>query len=99
MQEWTEIRRKVLVEGVPKRRIIKEYGIGWRTLEKALALPEPPGYRKAAPRAKTKIGPFTGVIEQILITDRDAPPKQQEREHRQFHGVVKREKRAHPVDG
>jgi transposase len=84
MQEWTEIRRKVLVEGVPKRQIIKEYGIGWRTLEKALALPEPPGYRKAAPRAKTKIGPFTRVIEQILITDRDAPPKQHHTSKRIF---------------
>ncbi len=27
MQEWTEIRRKVLVEDVSKRTIIKEYGI------------------------------------------------------------------------
>ena len=43
MQEWTEIRRKVLVEHISKRQIIKEYRIGWRTLEKMLAHPEPVG--------------------------------------------------------
>ena len=72
MQEWTEIRRKVLVEGVSKRQIIKDYRIGDRTLEKILAHPEPPSYRRSADREKTKIGRFIGVIEQIIITDRDA---------------------------
>jgi hypothetical protein len=70
MQEWTEIRRKVLVEHISKRQIIKEYRIGWRTLEKMLAHPEPPGYRKSADRERTKVGRFIGVIEQILKADR-----------------------------
>jgi transposase len=76
MNEWTEIRRKVHVEKVAKRQIMAEYGIGYRTLEKILSHPEPPGYRQGAAREKTKVGPFVGVIEQILITDREAPPKQ-----------------------
>ena len=76
MQEWTEIRRKVLVEGVSKRSIRTDYGVGAETLEKILANTEPPGYRKSAPRAKTKLGPFLPVIEEILASDRDAPPKQ-----------------------
>jgi len=84
MQEWTEIRRKVLIEHVAKRQIIKEYGIGWRTLEKVLAHSEPPGYRKAADREKAKIGRFIGVIEQILKADRDAPPKQHHTSKRIF---------------
>lgn len=84
MQEWNEIRRKVLVEHVSKRQVITEYAIGWRTLEKVLAFPEPPGYRKSSERQKTKIGPFTGVIEQILRTDRDAPPKQHHTSKRIF---------------
>ena len=76
MQEWTDIRRKVLVERVSKRSVCSEYGIGWRTLEKILTNSEPPGYRTSAPRPKTKLGPYLGVISEILASDRDAPPKQ-----------------------
>jgi hypothetical protein len=31
MQEWTEIRRKVLVEGASKRSIRRDYGVTTRT--------------------------------------------------------------------
>jgi transposase len=75
MQEWTEIRRRVLVEKASKRSVCSEYGIGWRTLEKILSHTEPPGYRGAA-RPKIKLGPFLPVICEILASDRDAPPKQ-----------------------
>jgi transposase len=76
MQEWTEIRRRVLVERASKRSIRRDYGIGWETLGKILANPEPPGYRQRVARPKTKLGPYLGVIEEILASDRDAPPKQ-----------------------
>jgi transposase len=76
MQEWTEIRRKVLVDLASKRSVCEEYRIGWRTLEKILANAEPPGYRGAATRPKTKLGPYLVVISEILASDRDAPPKQ-----------------------
>ena len=46
MELWSEIRRKVLVEGVSKRQICREYRVGWRTLEKMLEHAEPPGYRR-----------------------------------------------------
>jgi transposase len=84
MQEWTEIRRKVLVEGASKRSIRRNYGIGWVTLGKILANPEPPGYRQSVARPKTKLGPYLGVIEEILIQDRDAPPKQRHTAKRIF---------------
>ena len=45
MDEWTEIRRKVLVEGASKRSIHRDYGIGHQALAKILANPEPPGYQ------------------------------------------------------
>lgn len=44
MDEWTEIRRKVLVEGASKRSIQRDYGIGHQALAKILANAEPPGY-------------------------------------------------------
>jgi len=76
MDEWTEIRRKVLVEGASKRSIHREYGIGHQALAKILANPEPPGYQMAEARRKPVIGPFLGVIDEILEADREAPPKQ-----------------------
>ena len=45
MEMWTEIRRKVLVEGASKRSIRRDYRVSARTLEKILANAEPPGYR------------------------------------------------------
>ena len=45
MDEWTEIRRKVLVEKASKRSIIRDYGIGHQALAKILANPEPPATR------------------------------------------------------
>src|SRR6266581_5818184 len=84
MQEWTEIRRKVLVEGASKRSIRRDYGIGWETLGKILANPEPPGYRQNVARPKTKLGPYLGVIQEILAQDRDAPHKQRHTAKRIF---------------
>ena len=66
MDEWTEIRRKVLVEGASKRSIHREYGIGHQALAKILANPEPPGYQMAEARRKPVIGPFLGVIDEEL---------------------------------
>ena len=37
MQQWQSIRRRVLVEGVSKRQILRETGMHWTTLEKILA--------------------------------------------------------------
>lgn len=84
MLEWTEIRRKVLVEGASRRAICREYGIAFETLQKILAYAEPPGYRLGSPRPKTKVGPYLGVISQILADDRDAPPKQHHTSKRIF---------------
>jgi transposase len=76
MEMWTEIRRKVLVEGASKRQVRREFRIGSETLAKIVANPEPPGYRLSVARPKPKLGEFTGVIDEILLLDRDAPPKQ-----------------------
>ncbi len=86
MELWTEIRRKVLVEGVSKREICRDYKVGWRTLEKILEHPEPPGYRARDPRYKPKLGPYTAVIDEILAKDADpsTPRKQRHTARRIF---------------
>jgi len=84
MEEWTEIRRKVLVEGASKRSIYLEYGIGHQALARILANPEPPGYQMAEVRSKPVLGPHLATIDQILSDDREAPPKQRHTARRIF---------------
>lgn len=76
MNEWTEIRRKVLVEGASKRSIRRDHQVGSAVLEKILSNPEPPGYQLSEVRRRPVIGPYLGVIDEILEADRAAPPKQ-----------------------
>jgi transposase len=73
-----------LVEGASKRSIQREYQIHWKTLQKILQEPEPPGYRQANPRPKKKLGPFLAVLEEILRQDQQAPPKQRHTARRIF---------------
>jgi hypothetical protein len=75
MEMWTEIRRKVFVDGASKRSIRRDYRISARTLEKILANAQPPGYRQGITRRKPKLGEFLGVIDEILEADKAAPPK------------------------
>jgi transposase len=76
MEQWSEIRRRVLVEGVSRRQILRETGMHWRTLKKMLAHSQPPGYRQQQPRRKTKLGPYLERVEQIVREDRTQPRKQ-----------------------
>jgi transposase len=76
MENWTEIRRRVLVEGVSRRQILRETGMHWRTLRKMLKHSEPPGYQQSQPRTKKKLAAYVGRIEQILKADQVQPRKQ-----------------------
>ncbi len=76
MDEWSEIRRRVLVEGVSRRQVLRETGMHWRTLRKILTHSEPPGYRQQQPRPRKKLGAFLERIQQILKEDQALPRKQ-----------------------
>ena len=84
MDMWTEIRRKVLVEGASKRSILRDYGIGHQVLAKILVNPEPPGYQVAEARPKPMLGPFLGVIDEILEADKTPRAKQRHTARRIF---------------
>lgn len=77
MDMWTRIRRRVKVEGVSKRQVMREEGIHWRTLEKILGHSEPPGYRLGSPREKPRIGPYIDRIREIIKADKDGDGKKQ----------------------
>jgi transposase len=84
MEQWTEIRRRVLIGGTSKRQILRETGMHWTTLEKILSHSEPPGYRRSSLPLRPKIGPFLARIGQILEQDRVVPRKQRHTAKRIF---------------
>lgn len=84
MENWAEIRRRVLVDGLSKRAACREYDIHWDTLRKILDHPEPPGYRRTTPRPRPKLEPLLPVLHQILEDDRKAPRKQRHTAKRVF---------------
>ena len=88
MEMWRDIRRRILVEGEGKRQICREYGIHFKTLQKILEHPEPPGYRQSKPREKRKIGPYLSFIEETLAEDKKAPRKQRHTAKRLYDRLV-----------
>jgi len=76
MEWWTRVRMEVSREGKKKRKVLRDEGIGWETLKKILAHPEPPGYRLKAPRRKPKLGAYLERIAQIIEEDKGLPKKQ-----------------------
>jgi len=77
MEQWLDIRRRVLREGVSKRQILRETGIHWTTLEKILAHSSPPaGYQRRERPPKPKIDPYLDRIREILEQDQHIHRKQ-----------------------
>jgi transposase len=84
MENWAEIRRRVLVDGQSKRSVCREFDIHWDTLQKILHHSGPPPYRRAVARPKPKLEPYLPVIHQILDDDKKAPKKQRHTARRIF---------------
>ena len=87
MEQWAKIRFQVLRKGKSKREVLLETGMHWKTLEKILENPSPPGYRLDKPRDKPKLGPYLERIEQILESDKDVPRKQRHTVKRIFERI------------
>ncbi len=52
------------------------HGVHRRTVKQALASAVPPAKRSPVSRPAPKLGPYRAVIDEWLLADRDAPPKQ-----------------------
>ena len=76
MDQWSEIRRRVLTKELSKRQACEKYQIHWKTLVKMLRYAEPPGYRRVKPPRRPTIEPVLPIIRQILDDDTKAPRKQ-----------------------
>ena len=75
MEQWLQIRQRVLREDVSKRQILRETGMHWTTLERILSNPIPPGYCQTK-RRSSKIDPFRDRIRQMLDEDKHGHKKQ-----------------------
>jgi len=76
MEQWTEVRRAVLVEGMSKREACRRFGLHWQTLQRVLGHPAPPGYQRVAQADRPVIGPWLGRLRELLEEARSQPRKQ-----------------------
>src|SRR5258708_38735711 len=81
---YARVRRAVSVEGLSRREAARRFGIDPRTVAKMLAFSVPPGYRRSKPPVRPKLGPVTGIIDQILDEDKRRPGKQRHTSKRIF---------------
>jgi transposase len=68
--------RRAHRDGMSIRQIARQFGHSRKTVRQALVHADPHPEPLTRNRAAPKLGPFQTVIDQILIDDRTAPPKQ-----------------------
>ncbi len=95
MDFWIQVRRYVLSEGHSKRSACVKFAIHWKTLQKILDHPQPPGYRRRGRPRPKKIDRFLPLLHQMLDEDRHAPPKQRHTARR----IYERLRDEHEFDG
>jgi len=76
MEQWTDVRRAVLVEGVSKRAACRKFGIHWDTLKRILQHSAPPGYLRQQAAEKAVIAPWLGRLKELIEGNADLPAKQ-----------------------
>ena len=75
--DWADIRRRVLVEGISQRQILRETGMHWKTLEEDSGTQCAAGLPAGAAPSKEEAGAVClERIEQILKEDKAMPRKQ-----------------------
>ena len=76
MEVYARVRRAVQVDGMSIRQAAREFGLSRKTIRKMLQFALPPGYERKKPIVRPKLGPWLGVIDQILVDDQSQPKKQ-----------------------
>lgn len=76
VEMYAQVRRSVFVEGISEREAASRFGIARETVRKMLRYAAPPGCRRSKPASRPKLGPYAGIIDQILADDREQPRKQ-----------------------
>src|SRR5450759_1892493 len=71
-RQWRDIRRRILEQGAPKKRVSAETGISRQTINKMLAHEQPPGYRRRRSRYP-KLALHIHTIDRLLIANDSNP--------------------------
>jgi transposase len=88
VQDYAEIRRAHR-DGMSVRAIAKQYHHSRRKIREALQNAEPEGFTRLNPAPALKLGPFYPQIDEILLADESAPPKQRHTAAQIFRRIVK----------
>jgi len=64
------------VDGMSIRQAARDFGLARKTIRKMPQFSLPPGYERKKPIQRPKLGPWLGIIDQILVDDRSQPKKQ-----------------------
>jgi transposase len=84
MEDYIRVRRMHFAEGFSVRAIARKTGLHRKTVQKMIVQGVAPGYRPKVSRSRPRLGPFLPRIDQILIQDKQAPPKQRHTAQRIF---------------
>ena len=84
MELYARVRHAVQIEGISARAAAERFGINPRTVAKMLKFSVPPGYVRSKPPFRPKLDAFTGVIDAIMLADKDRPKKQRHTSKRIF---------------
>lgn len=76
MNQWTQIRRAVLADGLSKRKACEKFNISWDTLKRILEHSSPPGYQRTAQIDRPVIGAWLGRLGELLEERKNQPAKQ-----------------------
>lgn len=84
VEVYARVRRAVQVDGMSIRQAAREFGLSRKTIRKMLQFSLPPGYERKKPVLRPKLGPWLGIIDQILVDDKTQPKKQRHTAKRIF---------------
>lgn len=84
MEVYARVRRAVQVDGMSVRQAAREFGLSRKTIRRMLQFSLPPGYQRKKPVGRPKLGPWLGIIDQILVDDQSQPKKQRHTAKRIF---------------
>jgi hypothetical protein len=76
VEVYARVRRAVQVDGMSIRQAAREFGSARKTIRKVMRFSLPPGYARKKPIQRPKLGPWLGIIDQILANDQSQPKKQ-----------------------
>jgi len=84
VEVYARVRRAVQVDGMSIREAARRFGLSRKTIRKMLQFSLPPGYARKKPVQRPMLGPWLGIIDQILADDQSQPKKQRHTAKRIF---------------